>query len=226
MHRFSWDLRYAGIATAAGSNEIPDDDDATGAVPHRTYVLANAPWAAPGTYTVRLTVDGKTYTQPLTLRLDPRVKTPSAALGQLATLSRELYEGAVAAHRAFVQARALSTQLAALEGPDVAAFKATIDSVAPGAPRTGRGGRGRAAAGVAATPSLETASTALLAAAMAMQRADVAPTAAQIAAASRARADAAAVMARWTTIKTTGLATFNNRRKAGGAAPLTLPKDG
>ena len=45
----------------------------------------NAPWAPPGAYTVRLTVDGKSYTQPLTLRLDPRVKTPAAALTTLAT---------------------------------------------------------------------------------------------------------------------------------------------
>ena len=51
---------------------------AGGAVPHRTYPSVAAPWAAPGAYTVRLTVDGKQYTQPLTLRLDPRVKTPAA----------------------------------------------------------------------------------------------------------------------------------------------------
>jgi len=29
----------------------------------------------PGTYTVRLTVDGKEYTQQLTIRMDPRIKT-------------------------------------------------------------------------------------------------------------------------------------------------------
>ncbi|MGB9510759.1 MAG: hypothetical protein WBU20_03665, partial [Candidatus Acidiferrum sp.] len=32
--------------------------------------------ALPGSYTVKLTVDGKSYTQPLTLKMDPRVKTP------------------------------------------------------------------------------------------------------------------------------------------------------
>ena len=30
----------------------------------------------PGTYSVRLTVDGKALTQPLTVKMDPRVKTP------------------------------------------------------------------------------------------------------------------------------------------------------
>ena len=54
----------------------------------------NSPWAPPGAYTVRLTVDGKSYTQPITLRLDPRVKTPALALAQLAALTTEMYDGA------------------------------------------------------------------------------------------------------------------------------------
>jgi hypothetical protein len=33
----------------------------------------------PGTYTVKLTVDGKSYSQPITVKQDPRVKTPAAS---------------------------------------------------------------------------------------------------------------------------------------------------
>ena len=59
----------AGTCTTIRSSpdDVPagSDDDATGAVPHRTYPQANAPWAPPGAYTVRLTVDGERYTQPL-----------------------------------------------------------------------------------------------------------------------------------------------------------------
>ncbi len=51
------------------------DDAVTGSVPFATYSIPYAPWAPPGNYTVRLKVDGQTYTQPLTVRLDPRVKT-------------------------------------------------------------------------------------------------------------------------------------------------------
>ena len=36
---------------------------------------STSPWVMPGTYTVRLTVDGKEYTQQLTIRMDPRIKT-------------------------------------------------------------------------------------------------------------------------------------------------------
>ena len=52
-----------------------------------------------------------------------------------------------------------------------------------------------------ATPSLEAVSNALQAAAMAMQTADAAPTATQVAAAVAARAQARRVMARWAAVK-------------------------
>src|ERR1041384_8710990 len=96
MHPFTWDLRYAPIAEDAQGGA-----GATGAVPHRTYPQVNAPWAPTGTYTVRLTVDGKSTTQRLTLRLDPRVKTPATGLAQLALLSKEMYTGAKGAGAAF-----------------------------------------------------------------------------------------------------------------------------
>ena len=37
-------------------------------------------WAVPGKYTVRLTVDGKSQTQPLIVKMDPRVKATAADL--------------------------------------------------------------------------------------------------------------------------------------------------
>ena len=119
-----------GTCTTIRSVEDPDagDEGATGAVPHRTYDQPYAPWAPPGSYTVRLTVDGKAYTQPLTLRLDPRVKTPAAGLAQLASLTREMYDAAVAAHAAYDEARAL---VARLEASETSALKAQVDSLAP-----------------------------------------------------------------------------------------------
>jgi hypothetical protein len=223
-HRFAWDLHYNPIGTAEGPPE--DDDAAQGAVPRHTYPAVNAPWAPPGTYTVRLTADGKSYTQPLTLRLDPRVKTPAAGLTQLATLSREMYDGAVAAHAAYNQARALSAQLDKVTGPDVAALKAKVDSLAPpqaGGRRGGRGGgRGRGGA-PPGPPTLETASSGMIAAAMAMQSADVTPTESQVAACTRARAMATDAMRRWTALKTTELGALNAKRKAAGQPTVPPP---
>ena len=219
MHRFAWDLRYQPITNpdVTQMGEV----DATGAVPHRSEHSVAAPWAPPGRYTVRLTVNGKAYTQPLTLRLDPRVKTPALGLTQLATLTREMYTAAVAAHAAYAQARGLVTALDSISGDDAAAFKAQVESLAP-APRP-RVRRFFRPGGPAQQPTLESVSNAFLGAAMAMQSADLAPTAGQVAACGRARADAAPVLAHWTRLKTAGLAAFNAKRRGAGQAPLQLP---
>ena len=198
MHRFTWDLHYDPIVVGG----VAPGEPATGAVPHRTYPAIDSPWAPPGSYTVRLSADGRTYTQPLELRLDPRVKTPAAGLAQLAALSREMYDGAVVAHAAYVQARAISDQLTAGD----AARKAQIDSLAPAPVRgggrggAGGGGFGRGPATVG-PPTLDGVSAALMAAAMAMQGADVTPTTRQVEGAARARAQYKDVMARWRTVK-------------------------
>jgi len=167
-------------------------------VPHHTYEVPYSPWAPAGTYTARLTVDGKRYEQPLTLRLDPRVNTPAAGLAELNRLTRELYDDAARAHGAYVEARALVAKL----GSD-AALKAKVEAMAPAenAPRRGRGFGGGAGAGSAAQQTLASVSQAAMAAAMAMQGADVAPTAGQAAAAAKARADVQAMMDRWSALK-------------------------
>ncbi len=48
----------------------------------RTHAEPQGPFVVPGKYEVRLTVDGKTYKQPLTVEMDPRVKMTEAALQQ------------------------------------------------------------------------------------------------------------------------------------------------
>src|SRR4029079_17723141 len=62
------------------------------AVPHNTAPDATSPWAMPGQYTVVLTAGGKSYTRPLTVQMDPRVKTPVAELAQQFRWSYAIYE--------------------------------------------------------------------------------------------------------------------------------------
>jgi hypothetical protein len=200
------------------------DEDANGAVPHHTYSSIYAPWVPPGQYTVRLVVDGKSYTQPITVQLDPRVKTSAAALTQLATLTRDTYEMAMAAHAARIQARDLVTQLDKIGGEDATKLKAEIENLAPpinGAVRRGRGGRGRG--GASNQKSLETVTASLMNAVMATQNAESPPTADQIAAASKARNEASEVLRQWNQIKTAGVTSFNGRRKSAGQSTLTIP---
>jgi hypothetical protein len=198
MHRFSWDLKFDPVSPA---DLIPaGDEEATGAVPGHTYPNYNVPWVPPGRYTVRLTVDGATKTQPIVVSLDPRVRIAPVALAQLNTLSTTLYWEAVAAHHAFNDAKALAATLAGRSGPGVDAVKSELEALAPtGLQRNIRVLRRRGAG--AATPSLEAVSNALQAAAMAMQAAEVAPTETQIAAAAAARSQARPVMAQWAAAK-------------------------
>jgi photosystem II stability/assembly factor-like uncharacterized protein len=198
MHRFSWDLKFDPVSPA---DLIPaGDEEATGAVPGRTYPNYNVPWVPPGRYTVRLTVDGATKTQPIVVSLDPRVRIAPIALTQLNTLSTGLYWEAVAAHKAFNEAKALAATLAGKSGPAADAIKGELEALAPtGLQRNIRVLRRRN--GAPARPTLEAASNALQAAAMAMQAAELAPTAAQVAAAAAARTQARPVMAQWAAVK-------------------------
>jgi len=216
MHRFSWDLHFQPIG--------PESLAASGAhgVPGHTYPEPNSPWAPPGHYTVRLTVDGTSYTQPLTLVLDPRVKTPAVALAQLAQLSRETYDGAVASHAAWERARGLVKTLDAAGGADAAAFKAKVEAVAP-APKPRPAGFFFRRPAPTGPPTLNGVSGELMDAAMAMQNADVAPTAREIAACTKARTRSQQVMAEWRQLSTTGLAQLNAKRQAAGLAPIRIP---
>jgi photosystem II stability/assembly factor-like uncharacterized protein len=84
MHRVVWDLRFAPPKTDAFWFSIA-------ATPGNTPRGPAGPWAMPGGYTVRLTAGGQTLTQPLLVRMDPRVKTASSGLDQQFKLSMRLY---------------------------------------------------------------------------------------------------------------------------------------
>lgn len=71
LHRFIWDLR---LAPPAGGLDL------------------RGAWVLPGTYVLRLTVNGRVFSQAVTVRLDPRVKTPMADLALQHNLSRKLTE--------------------------------------------------------------------------------------------------------------------------------------
>jgi hypothetical protein len=85
MHRFLWDMHYTVVPNVGP--EFPMT-----ATYRNTAPQATSPWVAPGDYTVALTVDGKTFTQPLTIAMDPRVKASAADLQEQFDLSWRLYQ--------------------------------------------------------------------------------------------------------------------------------------
>ncbi len=84
LHRFVWDLHYPRPAVLRFRYPIS-------AVVYNTPVEPYGPWALPGRYTVRLTVDGSVYEQELVVKMDPRVTTSTAELRRQHRLSMELY---------------------------------------------------------------------------------------------------------------------------------------
>ncbi len=85
MHRFFWDVHYTPVPGI--EPEFPMHATYRNTAPETT-----SPWAAPGDYTVTLTVDGKTFSQPLTVVMDPRVKKSAADLQEQFDLSWKLYQ--------------------------------------------------------------------------------------------------------------------------------------
>jgi photosystem II stability/assembly factor-like uncharacterized protein len=85
VHRFLWDMHYTPVPDV--EPEFPMT-----ATYRNTPPKATSPWAAPGDYTVVLTVDGKTFSQPLTVAMDPRVKASGADLQEQFDLSWNLYQ--------------------------------------------------------------------------------------------------------------------------------------
>ena len=104
MHRFVWDLH--GEPPKSLNKEFP-----ISATPHDTPLLPLGAWALPGSYTVRLTVDGKQFTQPLTVKMDPRIKTPLQDLQAQATLQAGAVSGMNQTFDALSQVQSVRAQL-------------------------------------------------------------------------------------------------------------------
>lgn len=207
MHRFIWDMHYDVIVAAGGGRG--GGGGANGAVPHRTYPSINSPWVSPGTYTIRLTADGRSMTQEIVVKMDPRVKiTPEVK--NIFTLTDQLTGEAMKAKAALLEARAALGK-AKSGGNDALAKK--LEELAPGDLPTGGGGGfggggfgGGGFGGGDATPAPATLTTLpglLMGAVMPMQGAEMAPTATQLENCKKQEATYNAVMTKWTALKAT-----------------------
>ena len=189
MHRFLWDLHYQPLPGGGGRGGLP-----IAAVAHNTSPPPNAPWVAPGTYTVKLTVDGKSYTQPLAVKMDPRVKTSALGLSQQFTLSKQMYDDMMSAQKALQEVRELRDRIPkGSSGPQSALNQklAALEGVAGG----GRGGT------TEGPDTLSNISGSLGALMNLLQGADVAPTTQLVAAVNQRHAAFTRLMAQWTAAK-------------------------
>ncbi len=216
MHRFLWDVHYQPLAGAGGGRGgLPIQ-----AIPHNTPPPATTPWVAPGTYTLTLIVGGRSYSQPITVRQDPRVTTPAAVMAQVYALTEAMYFGAVAIQEAAAELEALRAQAAKIQAQGAAAqaLAAFIEKAAAleGRPPAAGGGRGAPAGPAPAADTLRGALALLGGQMNSMQAADVEPTALTLAAVNAALGAAEAVTARWQALRSTDLPALNATLKEAG----------
>jgi hypothetical protein len=136
LHRFVWDMHYApvpGIKT----------DYPIAAIYENTAPQPTSPWIVPGNYSVVLTVDGQKFTQPLTVKMDPRVKTSLADLQEQFDQSMQVYADLLALQPAMEKATAARAQLKTMRAAATGAEAAKLDEVSKELAALMDGGRRR-----------------------------------------------------------------------------------
>jgi photosystem II stability/assembly factor-like uncharacterized protein len=201
MHRWVWDLHYATPRSARYDYPIA-------AIPGDTPRVPQGPSALPGQYTVRLTVGGHSFTSPLTVKMDPRVKAPHEGLVQmfqlqvrLASMMTRSTEDVTQARSAHEQLQKLTPQANGLVGDAISALDKKVSALL--------GGGGGFFAPTSPKPTLSRANGEAATLYAEIGRADATPTPAQTSAAAETEKTFAAVSAQWKQMKTVDLPALN-----------------
>jgi photosystem II stability/assembly factor-like uncharacterized protein len=217
MHRWVWDLHYP--APASSRHDYP-----IAAIPHDTPRYPLGPTALPGTYTVRLTVDGKTSTASLTIKMDPRVKISAAGLQKkfqaetrMAAVMSETAQALLQGHSIRAQLDKVSAQANASTKDAIEAFEKKLTAVLG------------ASGGFFAPPSQEVTLSRVNGQAGTLYAqvwgADAEPTSSQIEALSATEHDRTEALNRWNEFKNTDLPALNRLLRESKAPEVQLEKD-
>jgi hypothetical protein len=217
MHRFVWGLHYAPPTSMRHDYPIS-------AVPHDTPRLPLGPSVLPGAYTVKLTVDGKAETAPLTVKMDPRVKTPAPGLQKKFQAETQLASIMSESAQALIQAGSIHAQVEKLSAQATAQTKGAVEALQK--KLTALLG---AAGGFFAPPSAEVtlgrvngqASTLY----MQVWQVDAELTSSQMEALATTEQDSADIMKRWTDFKNTDLPTLNRQLRESKAPEIRIEAD-
>jgi photosystem II stability/assembly factor-like uncharacterized protein len=219
MHRWVWDLHYATPVSLR--HEYP-----ISAVPGETPRLPLGASALPGKYTVRLTANGHSTSEPLLVKMDPRVKTPAEGLTQLFQMEERLASMMTESSEAVTQARSANDQLQKIasqaSGPvasEIAALEKKLTAAMGGAGGPGRPGPGRAAVPEATLSRVNGEVSALYGA---LDRADATPTVVQAAAMIAAEHDFEAAMKQWEALKKSSIPALNRQLRGAGLTEIHI----
>ena len=212
VHRFLWDMHLAPIPGIHSEWPIA-------AVPLDTAPAATSPWVQPGRYMITLTAGGTRADMPLTIQLDPRVKSTPAALQQQFDSSRQLYEDAKLISDSANRAAAIREQIDKLHAKsgapvsDIEAFTAKLSEVAG---EEDEGGPRRPGA----AETLNSVRMGSLILMTLMQDADATPTEPMLAKATELHAATPKVIERWKQFEQQELPKFNDLLKQKSLEPL------
>jgi photosystem II stability/assembly factor-like uncharacterized protein len=206
MHRWVWDLR----ATAPTATHY---DYPIAAVPHRTPLTPHGPLVVPGTYSVRLTVDGHSETQPLTVKMDPRVRTSTADLETLHGAQTRMASALNSIARADLAGHSVQEQIAAPENAAVSAqlapYATALQSMLEGDQQSTEQGENAPRAQGRHLPPIDEVTEEASQLYEELQQADALPTAAQTQASSHVEDEARAVLPEWEQFRTAKLPEIN-----------------
>ncbi len=217
IHRFLWDLHYAPVPGVPPQYPIA-------AVYRNTAPAATSPWAMPGKYTVVLTVGGKSYQQPLTLGMDPRVKASNGDLAEQFKLSKQLYDEWLALNTITESVRLVRGRLAELrprapEG-DLKTHINALDEKLQAFLGAVGGGPGGGGGGGSARLSIATTSGRVRTLFSVIEGVDVAPTPQIASAAVEVLKDSRSLQESWLAIKSQDIPSLNQELRAAGL-PMT-----
>ena len=216
MHRWIWDLHYTpGAGGGRGGGGF-------GFGPRGIAAL-------PGLYTVKLTLGGKTFTQPLVVKMDPRSKIPLADLQQQFAAATEVAHSEADITRAQREVQQLRSQIRQLrpQAQSNATLASALDALDQKAESVGGAPPASAAYGIPVEPPKERASLTFLSGeftqiAFAINSGDGPPTAEARKAFAGAQATLTATLAKWSTLKTKDLPAVNAQLKQAGLAPIVI----
>jgi photosystem II stability/assembly factor-like uncharacterized protein len=212
MHRFMWDMHYQPVPGI-------DPEYPIAAVYRNTAPDPTSPWAMPGQYTVVLTVGGKSFAQPLTVKMDPRVKTSLAELGRQFALSKQLSDQWAQLNSINERINALNTELTNLQprtlnSPVAAQLDALIKKLQELAGATANPRPGEPLDLVVLT-RLQTLFGIL-------QEVDAAPTAQTTAAVTNLQSEIRSVSEGWRAIESQDIPALNRQLRAAGLPEVKL----
>jgi photosystem II stability/assembly factor-like uncharacterized protein len=220
MHRWVWDLRTTAPTATRYGYPIS-------AVPHRTPLTPEGPLVAPGTYTVRLSVDGQSYTAPVLVKMDPRVHLAAAQLQALYAAQRKMADALDRAAKADLEAHSVMEQASEGKNEDLAKElapdRAALKKILSGSGEGEKEGR----------PGVDEVNSEASGLYGQLEAADAVPTAAQLAAAAHAEHEVDEALPAWEEFRRTQLPEMNRVIARGhGVAinlrlqPADMPDDG